>query len=469
MKRSITLIVIAIAVVGITFAWIVSNRREPAQLPNRGPSSVIDTPTLRLATVAWPILHGNERASKSSPLPGPLGSSSASTSGSVAGSLKVLYSPPLNKGVVQLLGRKYYYHQEMQTGLIRAFDPANPRTVIASYDLGPSYPFSAGGIIDQFNRLYYTSDKKLIRLEEDLSSPVFSEPFVVSSSWNGVDFLPDGNLLVTSMGANAVVLGTNPVNGRLPILQEIDLRNIRWKGRRLLGEGNLPNGDLLKGPRPVGENGSFYMTIDRYLVRWSQDARTGRMKGDFDWVFELPGDLSGHSFGSSNAIILSGRICANTTPPEDQTSVLLCIDSSSTKLLFRSKPVPTVLGAPGLHNLGSLEKEGILLMVARNSDLVGGFGAVDARNGKVLWSVALPRVSEAFTISAATRHAYLSYRPEPEGNLHILGIDVLTGKSKVILELPVDEDPSAALWLIGKQKDLFAPVPGGFVRILRAN
>ncbi len=421
-------------------------------------ASALQAEPLQLGAVPWPTIHQSSRGGKSSLLPGP-----------VPGAVEVHHFATDNEGINQLHGRNFFYFQEMGTGLIKAYrlDTMDMTGVPEhQFNLKASYPFSGGGLIDNRQRLWWTTPNQLVRLDEDLSHPVFSEAFPNISSWNGLNFLPDGNMLVTSMGSAALIVSTEPAilsptkEPKFLIRTRIDMRDITWKGVRILSD------QTFTPSRPVTDlAGAFYIVAGRYLLRWEFDSNTRSMKKEFTWAYRVSDGED--PLGSSNAVVTGNRVCANSLPPGGSTisSTVHCVTQAEGRLVFKSIPFPDAKGSPGMHNLGFSVSRGLLIFLSGTKDGKGGLAALRLSDGSIAWRLPLAEVSNAFALSDTSGFLYVSDMATGSGISRFLAVDLSDGAENVLFSVPTAAGPNSSLWAIGKDGDVFAPVEGGFYRI----
>lgn len=445
-----------------------ANDPLPPIISTSPPGSPLVNTAITLANSDWPVIHQNNATTKSSAFPAPTDNHVVTDKWQSSAS-SVLY----------LIGENYLYNQAATGGVISAFIPDNlAQGPVHQIDLAAEFR-TGGGMIDSNHRLWWTANDRLVRVEQDLSGAVFSQPMLPSIAdelgnadfpyLNGTTLLPDSNILVSSVGQFAWIINTTQNTDR-----EFSIVNqLNWQNLTLNGQPILVN-ETRFSPRPlINEDGDIVIVSYNYMLKLHYNSATQNFDNEVVWAFANPENDAENvsSLAVSHAVQINGLICVASAPQTlANVQQVYCVDEQNGQLVYQFEPFPTAFGAGALHTLGGLNKENWLVSIANTSDNSAGMHTYNLDTGQeVSGIVHLNHISEAFVISEANKHAYISHKIA-EDQLAVSAVNLETGLSTEIYTSSFNDPRSIfsglapSLSALGKH-GLYIPVPDGMVRI----
>ena len=414
--------------------------------------AVNDAPTFEptqnrssLAQSAWPMIHCSPDGTKNGPLPGPV-------EGDVETQAFEGGTPP----IVITVDDDYVYYQQQQN-MIDCFKVDDFSKPIKSVNLQAAFPTVGGNVVDDQGRVYFTRFGNLIRFDPGLENPVVSEELAPADAlYNGVGFMVDGNLLVTSQ-TFAHVVSPNAENGKLKVLSTTDLRESAYEGVPTFAPRSF-------GPRPVyDDSGGVYFNGEHFIAKLNYFPQITQLAAMPLWAFRNP--QVGGTFTLSNPILVNDQVWTISQPPADQPMQLFCLQTSNGELLGQNTPFPMALGQISAHTLGAVPKINRVFVICNTEDSSGGVVAIDSSTMDTLWHLPLPSLSEAFAISEASGRLYISALNADADKIEIWSIDIATGEGTVLADVPSTNPPAMSLPSLGPDGNLFYPVLNGCLKI----
>lgn len=411
---------------------------------------------IRLADTAWPMIHCTSEGTKEA-----VGSAPVRLVEDVQ-----FFDPgsdALKNGTASVLmpiGARYLYYQAAQNWIF-ALDPDDirrPRFRFSTAGLG--FPQVAGGVVDNEGHVWWTIENQIVRLDEDLSNPVYSEPMTPAKlGYNAVNIMPDGNLLAVCKLA-AHIVSSRPKAGALPLLSSTNLQRIF--------QLPLPTPQQPLIPRPVDDGkGNLYFCAGQTVCRLRYDARRQRLLPKPVWSFTTPLEVGIYAY--ADPVLINGRVWAITGSTGDTTSPMLlsCLDAETGAVRGQSMPFPTVLDSTTWHTLGGAPQMGLVIAICNTgNDDGGGVVAIDQETLDVVWRFPLKNIGEAFCLSEATGRVYISSMESDDGApLRFWAISLKTGQGTLLHERPSEEVPPNSLPSIGYDGNLYYPTPSGLVKL----
>ncbi len=369
------------------------------------------SPPIRLADTAWPMIHCTQHGTKQATGPGP-----------VSSRCHVQHHELGMTVVIMVTGKKYLYVQTTPlntsaqpsqsqdaktTGdLLYAFDLDDIRQPCFRFATDASFPYVAGGVVDNQGHVWWTVKNRVVRLSAELDEPVFSEAMrPVGLAYNGLSILPDGNLLVVcKLAAHIVSTRQRNADGEFRILSTLDLERIF--GSELL----LPGIPVIGRPVDDGQ-GDFFFNGAQTACRLSYDAEQQRLCPDPVWTFTNTQSQS--MFLLADPVLVGDTVWVITSPQNVFGCIampmqLTCLDAASGKVKGQTFPFPRGLGNANLHTLGAAPNAGRVIAIFNSRE--PGVVALETETLDVAWRFPLKNISEAFCLSEASGRVYIANR-----------------------------------------------------------
>lgn len=399
-----------------------------------------------LANTTWPMIHCDPQGTKTSPNAGPISEDANVILAELSSDVILMISTP-----------DVLYVQEAEN-YVKAFNPDTLELIATSPSLEATFPFFAGGTLDENGYLWFTANDRIARLSPDLSEVVWSESLEPSAlAYNTCCFLPDGNLLVTTSLA-AHIISPELVNGTFKIISSLDLGSITWNGEQV-----YPFYPIM--PRPVSdEKGGLYFTSNGFMSKLIYDENTQRILPECVWA--VAHGANDVSFNLSDAVLVSNSVYAAAKPGDTSAMNIYSVEKDSGKLTGICIPFPDAIGYTSAHCVGAVADKGILIVICNTPDLTGGMAAIDAETMELIWHAPIAVIGGAFCCSSVSNHAYIISRDPEDSLLKYWAINLDDGSQTVLHQNPSDVDPTVSLPSIGYNGTLYYPNPTpGFARI----
>lgn len=397
------------------------------------------TSELSLAKTTWPMIHCDGHGSKSSPNSGPTQENA-----------QAIFAQ-LDSDVILMLSTPDVIYVQEAINYIKAFNQKTLELINTSPSLDATFPFFAGGTLDNEGYLWYTANNRIARLSPSLNEVVWSERFEPSDvPYNTCCFLPDGNLLVTSCSA-AHVVSPQLNEGTFKIVSSLDLSKITWKNQQV-----YPFYPVM--PRPVVDNqGGLYFTSNGFVSKLFYNQKKQEIDANLVWA--KPHKKSDASFNLSDAVLQLNYVYAAAKPQDDTAMQIYGFDKTTGEVLGTCIPFPKAIGASSVHCLGGVKEKNILIAICYTEDLSGGMVAIDATSLKVLWHTPIAVIGGAFCCSSVSNRAYIISRDPKDLLLKYWAINLDDGTKTILYQYPSDIDPAVSLSSIGYQGRLYYPNP----------
>lgn len=399
-----------------------------------------------LARSGWPMIHCTPAGTKKSLLPGP-----------ISDDVEIEHFQGESSSIVITIDDDLVYYQQAQN-TIDCFSVDDFGKPLNTVDLNATFPAVGGNVVDREGHVYFTRFGQLIRFDRGLKNPVVSENLEPADAlYNGVGFMIDGNLLVTSTRFAHVVSPRARKGGKLPVLSTTDLRQSAVDG--------VPTfASRMFGPRPVyDDQGGVYMNGLDYLAKLTYAPQITKLQTMPQWAFRCP--QAGGNLTLANPMLVGDNVWTISNPPADQPMQLYCVAQNNGALVGQCTPFPTALGQTSAHTLGAVPSANLILAICDTADRSGGMVAIDSRTLDVRWRLPLSQISQAFAISEASGVAYISAWSADERRIDFLSIRLEDGQPTILTSVASDSAPPASLPSVGPGGNLFYPTSDGCLKI----
>jgi len=402
-----------------------------------------------LASTTWPMIHCDPQGTKTSPNSAPTQAEAATITTDLDSDVILMLSTP-----------ELIYVQEAEN-YVKAFDPQTLELIATSPSLDATFPFFAGGTLDDSGYLWFTANNRIARLSPDLSEVVWSDTLEPSElPYNTCCFLPDGNFLVTTCLA-AHVISSELTNGTFQVLSSLDLGALTWNGEQVFTYYPIM-------PRPVSDDqGGLYFTTNGFVSKLVYDEETQAVLPQVIWA--VPHEERDLSFNLSDAVLVSNRVYAAAKPQDTNAMQVYSMENSLGGDVETCIPFPDAIGAISAHCVGAVADKEILIVICNTTDLTGGMAAVDATTMEIIWNVPMANIGGAFCCSSASNKAYIINRNPEDSMLKYWAIDLDDGTPTLLHQYYSDVDPSASLPAIGYNGRLYYPNPTPGLAMLQDN
>ena len=342
---------------------------------------------------------------------------------------------------------------------------------VFSYDMENTFPNVGGGIIDQSNHLWFTTENYVVRLSEELDDPIFSQPMGLPTSdsdsshrdlvYNGLTLLPTGDLLATTNGPLASIVSTRPTQGYLPVISNLDLR-------LLVREAGVNIAQEEWDPRPVVDaEGGIYMASTHHIYKFNYLSGSSTLELDWHYERELGPE---RDFTRGSPVLVAGRICIKSEPYYSGGQLdILCLDTETGET--REVLTPSLIatgGSSSCHQLAASKSHNSLIVYTGGYHPASGIAVYDLDRGEMAWSKPMKGLVSSIAIAEHAGIIYLAARPLQNRTLRIMAVPIDGSEVSVLHSLNVlkhTDNTKAGLPALDDEGRLFFPTVDGFVQL----